>query len=236
MSAARSVFQLPCEKHQFTPSSTERNSCGFPRRGVGSSCTRHSGARGIGERFQRPRLLRREAMTNAINPAQVRTMDMKLEVVVIPVSDVDRAKEFYGGLGWRLDADFAADDDWRVVQFTPPGSGVLGHLRQECHRGCARLRSGTIPRRFRHRGCSPGAAPSRREDQRDVPRRRRRVPGTDEPYLFGSIRVQRSGYRASQLPLARLVQRSGRQWLAAPGNHRGDCRAAWRQTDLRFGR
>src|SRR5215212_10168105 len=48
--------------------------------------------------------------------------DMKLEVVVIPVADVDRAKRFYGDLGWRLDADFAASDDWRVVQFTPPGS------------------------------------------------------------------------------------------------------------------
>ena len=48
--------------------------------------------------------------------------DMKLEVVVIPVSDVDRAKNFYGGLGWRLDADFAAGEDWRVIQFTPPGS------------------------------------------------------------------------------------------------------------------
>ncbi|HMD33017.1 MAG TPA: VOC family protein [Candidatus Acidoferrales bacterium] len=50
------------------------------------------------------------------------TLDMKLEVVVIPVSDVDRAKEFYGRLGWRLDADFASGDDFRVIQFTPPGS------------------------------------------------------------------------------------------------------------------
>src|SRR5262250_2656264 len=49
-------------------------------------------------------------------------VDMKLEVVVIPVADVDRAKEFYARLGWRLDADFAAGNDWRVVQFTPPGS------------------------------------------------------------------------------------------------------------------
>jgi catechol 2,3-dioxygenase-like lactoylglutathione lyase family enzyme len=46
----------------------------------------------------------------------------KLEVVVIPVSDVDRAKRFYQSLGWRLDADFAHGDDWRVVQLTPPGS------------------------------------------------------------------------------------------------------------------
>src|ERR1700730_18948916 len=57
----------------------------------------------------------------AIEIPRARTVDMKLEVVVILVSDVDRAKRFYGGLGWRLDADFAAGD-WRVIQFTPPGS------------------------------------------------------------------------------------------------------------------
>jgi len=50
------------------------------------------------------------------------TVDLKLEVVVIPVSDVDRAKRFYASLGWRLDADFAFDNGFRVVQFTPPGS------------------------------------------------------------------------------------------------------------------
>src|SRR6188768_290982 len=49
-------------------------------------------------------------------------MDYKLEVIVIPVADVDRAKEFYTGLGWRLDADFASDDKFRVIQLTPPGS------------------------------------------------------------------------------------------------------------------
>ncbi|MFL5162962.1 MAG: VOC family protein, partial [Microvirga sp.] len=59
----------------------------------------------------------------AIEPPRARTVDMKLEVVVIPVADVDRAKRFYGDLGWRLDADFATDDDWRAIQFTPPGSG-----------------------------------------------------------------------------------------------------------------
>jgi catechol 2,3-dioxygenase-like lactoylglutathione lyase family enzyme len=51
------------------------------------------------------------------------TVDLKLEVVILPVSDVDRAKRFYGSLGWRLDADFAFDNGFRVVQFTPPGSG-----------------------------------------------------------------------------------------------------------------
>jgi catechol 2,3-dioxygenase-like lactoylglutathione lyase family enzyme len=50
------------------------------------------------------------------------TMDMKLEVIVLPVSDVDRAKDFYEGLEWRLDADFPVGDDFRVVQLTPPGS------------------------------------------------------------------------------------------------------------------
>jgi len=54
--------------------------------------------------------------------ANARTVDMKLEVVVIPVADVERAKRFYGGLGWRLDADIARGDAFRVVQFTPPGS------------------------------------------------------------------------------------------------------------------
>src|SRR5262245_66376703 len=49
-------------------------------------------------------------------------VDMKLEVVILPVSDVERAKRFYEGLGWRLDADFAKDDGWRVLQLTPPGS------------------------------------------------------------------------------------------------------------------
>ena len=47
---------------------------------------------------------------------------LKLEVVIIPVSDVDRAKSFYQGLGWRLDADFTNGDDWRALQLTPPGS------------------------------------------------------------------------------------------------------------------
>jgi catechol 2,3-dioxygenase-like lactoylglutathione lyase family enzyme len=48
--------------------------------------------------------------------------EMKLEVVVLPVSDVDRAKDFYEGLGWRLDADLAVEEGYRVVQLTPPGS------------------------------------------------------------------------------------------------------------------
>ena len=62
----------------------------------------------------------RSSRTNALE--KVGNLDMKFEVVVIPVSDADRAKQFYGGLGWRLDADFPFDNGFRVVQFTPPGS------------------------------------------------------------------------------------------------------------------
>jgi catechol 2,3-dioxygenase-like lactoylglutathione lyase family enzyme len=59
---------------------------------------------------------------SATGTAPVKAGDVKLEVVVVPVSDVDRAKRFYEGLGWRLDADLTVDDGYRVVQLTPPGS------------------------------------------------------------------------------------------------------------------
>ena len=55
--------------------------------------------------------------------AGAKPVDMKFEIVVIPVSDVDRAKEFYTRLGWRQDAEFASGNDFRILQFTPPGSG-----------------------------------------------------------------------------------------------------------------
>jgi catechol 2,3-dioxygenase-like lactoylglutathione lyase family enzyme len=66
--------------------------------------------------------LKSEIRNDATGAARVAKIDTKLEVVVIPVSDVDRAKQFYGRLGWRLDADFPFDNGFRVVQFTPPGS------------------------------------------------------------------------------------------------------------------
>ena len=56
------------------------------------------------------------------------SIEAKLEVVALPVSDVERAKRFYGGLGWRLDADFVVGPDFRVVQFTPPGSPCSIHI------------------------------------------------------------------------------------------------------------
>lgn len=67
-------------------------------------------------------------MTNAIAASKVQAIDLKLEVAVIPVSDVERAKRFYDSLGWRLDADFVVGDAFRVVQFTPPGSPTSIHF------------------------------------------------------------------------------------------------------------
>jgi catechol 2,3-dioxygenase-like lactoylglutathione lyase family enzyme len=63
----------------------------------------------------------------APNPGPA-TVDLKLEVVVLPVSDVDRAKRFYEGLGWRLDGDFTNGSNWRGVQMTPPGSPCSIHF------------------------------------------------------------------------------------------------------------
>ena len=60
--------------------------------------------------------------SDRIGAASLGRVDMKFEVVVIPVADVDRSKEFYTKVGWRLDADFPFDNGFRVVQFTPPGS------------------------------------------------------------------------------------------------------------------
>jgi catechol 2,3-dioxygenase-like lactoylglutathione lyase family enzyme len=64
----------------------------------------------------------RTTNVDALHTSTTTTVDLKLEVVVLPVADVDRAKRFYEGLGWRVDADFASGDDWRLVQITPPGS------------------------------------------------------------------------------------------------------------------
>jgi catechol 2,3-dioxygenase-like lactoylglutathione lyase family enzyme len=114
---------------------------------------------------------------------------MKFEIVVIPVSDVDRAKTFYTKLGWRLDADFAHGDDWRVIQFTPPGSG------------CSVIFGKNVT------AAAPGSAQglylivSDIEAARDELRRRGVevsevfhdatgiYDGPDEPYLFGRRRV-----------------------------------------------
>jgi catechol 2,3-dioxygenase-like lactoylglutathione lyase family enzyme len=65
-----------------------------------------------------------QAHESAIQVAKGRPVDMKLEVIVIPVADVERSKNFYARLGWRLDAEFTSGDDFHIIQFTPPGSGA----------------------------------------------------------------------------------------------------------------
>ncbi len=84
----------------------------------------------------------------------VRAGEFRLEVVLVPVSDVDRAKEFYGRLGWRLDADIAHGEDFRIVQFTPPGSGVLDPIRHEYRLRPAGVGPEPVSDRPRHRRCA----------------------------------------------------------------------------------
>jgi catechol 2,3-dioxygenase-like lactoylglutathione lyase family enzyme len=137
----------------------------------------------------------------------------KLEVIVIPVSDVDRAKNFYAGLGWRLDADFASGDDFRVIQFTPPGSG------------CSVIFGKNVT------AAAPGSAQGLYLIVSDIEAARRELighgvevsetfhgdgvyAGSDEPYLFGRHRVtgpdpQHGSYRS----FASFHDPDGNGWL-----------------------
>ena len=121
--------------------------------------------------------------------ASIARVDMKLEVVVIPVSDVDRAKEFYGRLGWRLDADFAAGADYRVIQFTPPGSGcsvIFGKNVTAAAPGSAQGLYMVVSDIKAARDGLVGRGVEISEvfhDGGDV------HVGADEPYIFGRLRV-----------------------------------------------
>jgi catechol 2,3-dioxygenase-like lactoylglutathione lyase family enzyme len=133
--------------------------------------------------------LKTEVRTNgATGDASIAKVDQKFEIVVIPVSDTDRAKEFYARLGWRLDADFASGNDFRVIQFTPPGSG------------CSVIFGRNVT------AAAPGSAQGLYlivtdvEAARDDLRRRgvevsqvfhaaSVFTGADEPYLFGRVRA-----------------------------------------------
>jgi catechol 2,3-dioxygenase-like lactoylglutathione lyase family enzyme len=145
--------------------------------------------------------------------ARAATGDMKFEIVVIPVSDVDRAKEFYARLGWRLDADFASGEDYRVVQFTPPGSG------------CSVIFGKNVT------GAAPGSAQGLYLIVSDIEAARNELlgrgvkisevfhgagvyAGTDQPYLFGRVRVsgpdpQHASYRS----FASFNDPDGNGWL-----------------------
>jgi catechol 2,3-dioxygenase-like lactoylglutathione lyase family enzyme len=156
-------------------------------------------------------------------------VDMKLEIVVIPVSDVDRVKAFYSGLGWRLDADFAAGDDFRVIQFTPPGSG------------CSVIFGKNVT------GAMPGSAQGLYLIVSDIEAARAELlgrgvkvseifhgagdahAGPDEPYLFGRLRVAGPDpARASYRSFAAFSDPDGNGWLLQeitqrlPGRVEGD--------------
>jgi len=120
--------------------------------------------------------------------ATAATGDLKFEIVVIPVSDASRAKEFYAKLGWRLDADFDSGKGFRVIQFTPPGSG------------CSVIFGKNVT------PAAPGSAQGLYLIVSDIAAARRALldrgvqvsevfhnagvyAGTDETYLFGSVRV-----------------------------------------------
>src|SRR3954468_22487356 len=116
-------------------------------------------------------------------------VDLKLEVVVIPVSDVDRAKEFYGRLGWRLDADYDNGNDFRVIQFTPLGSGcsvIFGKNVTAAPPGSAQGLYLIVPDVEAARDELLGRGVDISEvfhDGGDM------YAGSDEPYLFGRRRV-----------------------------------------------
>ena len=140
------------------------------------------------------------------------TVDLKLEVVVLPVSDVDRAKRFYEGLGWRLDADFAAGENWRAVQLTPPGSPcsiIFG-------KGFTAAVPGSVQGTFLV------------VDDVEAARAKLIASGADVSEVFhfdGRTPCRRdertragAGPARSVLPLVGVIQRSGRQQLDAPGD------------------
>ena len=126
--------------------------------------------------------------TGAVPGSDAR-VDTKLEIVVIPVSDADRAKEFYGGkLGWRLDADYDNGKDFRVIQFTPPGSGcsvIFGRDVTGAVPGSAQglylIVSDVAAARAEF--LSHGVEVSEAFHNEGV------YSGPDEHYLFGSVRV-----------------------------------------------
>ena len=140
--------------------------------------------------------------------------EMKLEVVVIPVSDADRAKSFYGGLGWRLDADFASGDDWRVIQFTPPGSEcsvIFGKNVTAAAPGSARGLYLIVSDIEAARNDLLGRGVAVGEVFHGVGERH---TGTDEPFLSGRHRVNGPApHRGSYGSYASFSDPDGNGWL-----------------------
>jgi catechol 2,3-dioxygenase-like lactoylglutathione lyase family enzyme len=141
-------------------------------------------------------------------------VDLKLEIVVIPVSDVDRAKQFYAKLGWRLDADFAGPDDYRVIQFTPPGSNasvIFGKNVTPAAPGSAQGLYLVVSdiEAARKELLGRGVAISEAFHGADGV-----YAGPDEPYLFGRIRVSGADpARGTYRSFASFSDPDGNGWL-----------------------
>jgi catechol 2,3-dioxygenase-like lactoylglutathione lyase family enzyme len=141
-------------------------------------------------------------------------VDLKLEIVVIPVSDVERAKQFYAKLGWRLDADFAGADDYRVIQFTPPGSNasvIFGKNVTPAAPGSAQGLYLVVSdiEAARNALLDRGVAISEAfHAGGDV------HVGADEPYLFGRVRLNGADpARGSYRSYASFSDPDGNGWL-----------------------
>ena len=148
------------------------------------------------------------------NDAKASSIDMKFEIVVIPVSDIDRAKEFYSGLGWRLDADYDNGSDFRVIQFTPPGSNcsvIFGRNVTAAAPGSAQGMYLIVSDLATARGELLGRGVKISEvchDGSGV------YAGPDEPYLFGRIRVSGSDpEHRSYRSFASFSDPDGNGWL-----------------------
>jgi len=128
--------------------------------------------------------------TNAVRGIEtsVAPVDMKFEIVVIPVSDVDRAKEFYAKLGWRLDADFDNGKDFRIVQFTPHGSGCSIIFGKNVTAAAPGSAQGLYLIVSDLQGARQ-ALLDRRIAVSEVFHNEGVYTGTDETYLFGRVRV-----------------------------------------------
>jgi catechol 2,3-dioxygenase-like lactoylglutathione lyase family enzyme len=147
------------------------------------------------------------------NPVSSNGVDLKFEIVVIPVSDVDRAKEFYGSLGWRLDADFDSGKDYRVIQFTPPGSAasiIFGRNVTAAAPGSAKGLYLVVSdvEAARSELLGHGVAVSDVFHASDEP------AGPDEPFLFGRLRLSGPDPdHASYRSFASFQDPDGNGWL-----------------------
>jgi catechol 2,3-dioxygenase-like lactoylglutathione lyase family enzyme len=151
---------------------------------------------------------------DAAREASVAKVDMKFEIVVIPVSDVDRAKEFYARLGWRLDADYDNGKDFRVIQFTPPGSGcsvIFGKNVTAAVPGTAQGLYVIVSDIAAARAELLGHGVKISEVFHDA---NGVYAGPDEPYLFGRLRVNgRDPEHRSYRSFASFKDPDGNGWL-----------------------